>query len=893
MTARHSIRPGGRTAFAARLTVARLSPHWPSVRGRARADLGPLILSALVVTLVSVLAGAVPGLMRDTADSAVRDAVRRAGTSADVTVQARWEPDEYTSDGTPGRMRMPHLAVDLADLRRRSVEQLGPGLRAALRPPVASVIAPTLRFTDGSVLRTFQMAYLDGETGPGVEWVDGTAPAPTVDGDADVAYTGPPWRVRVGLSETAAAASGVRPGAVLQVRDERGADKNVQVSGIFRPVDRNDPAWRLAPWLLDPVAGADGAGTTRFGGLVTAETLPDMRLAFKPDELRRTVTFSPDPDVLTWDTAHAIAATAVTLKATSATSSSFDTAPTWNTQLDAVLRDVTAQVEAARVHASVLLCAVIAGAVLVLGLSAELLGRRRAAALALARQRGATLPDLGAELVLESGLVTVVAAAAGGMGAYAITGEVAWWWVAPVVLAAVAAGPAYGVSAAASATRDRKVPANRAARRWVRHTAMLRRAAVEIAVLLAAVAAAVALHQRGPAPGLPTLAPALAAVAAAVVLLRVLPPAIGLVLRRLLRSRRPLAVFGAAQAAAGSARILPVLTLVTSAVLAVFALTLGATVRGGLVDGARETVGADARLDVTDEASGTTAEVARRIAARPGVTSVTTAQVTDGARIIAGEALVPSRLIIRSGGTADPAVPALVRSATGKLRPGMPLELRRDGQPPVRLTATGPAPVVSGADDVVIVDAAALAAAGMESVPNTIWVTGPGAEQAVAGTGAVLRSEVLRDRRAAPLVNGLLWLSWAAAALLVLLGLAGFALAAAAGAPQRWQTLSRLRTLGLTPRDARRVAAGELLPWGLVAAAGGVVAGLPLAALLFGALELRLLTGQVLDPGVAWPWAGLTVVAVLFVAAVPVIVRFEAVARRRRRLAEVLRVGGQ
>ncbi|MBO3743035.1 ABC transporter permease [Actinoplanes sp. NEAU-H7] len=870
----------------------RVGLHWPSVRGRARADAGPLILSALVVALVSVLAGAVPGLMRDTADAAVRDAVRRAGTSADVTVQARWEPDDFTSDGSPGRMRMPYLAADLADLRGRSLEQLGPDLRAALRPPVASVITPTLRFTDGSVLRTFRMAYLDGGDGPRVEWIDGSAPSATVDGEADVPYSGPAWRVRVGLSESAAASSGVRPGAVLQVRDERGATKNVQVSGIFRPVDRNDPAWRLAPWLLDPATGADGAGTTRFGGLLTAESLPDARLAFRPDELRRVVTFSPDPSVLTWETAHAIAATAITLKATSATSGSLDTTSTWNTQLDAVLRDVTEQVSAARVQASVLLFAVIAGAVLILALAASLLGRRRTAALALARQRGATLPVLGTELLLESGLVTLVAAALGCAGAYLVTGSVAGWWVAPVVLAAAVAGPAYGIIAAASATRDRKVPANRSARRWLRHTAALRRAAAEVAVLLAACAAVVALHQRGPAPGLPVLAPTLVAVTAAIALLRILPLVAGLVLRRLLRSRRPLAVFGAAQAAAGSGRPLPVLALVTAAVLAVFALVLGATVQRGLVDGARETVGADARIDVTDDAAATTGSVARRIAAEPGVTSVTTAEVADGARIIADEALVPSRLIIRSGGVADPSVPALVRSASGQLRPGMTLELRRDDEPPVRLTASGVAPVVSGADEVVIVDAAALAAAGVESVPNTIWVNGPGTEAAVTGTGALLRSDVLRDRRTAPLVSGLLWLSWASAVLLVLLGLAGFALAAAAGAPQRWQTLSRLRTLGLTPLDARRVAAGELLPWALAAAVGGVLAGAASTA-LFDALELRLLTGQEVDPPVVWPWPGLAVVTALFVAAVPVIVRFEAAARRRRQLAEVLRVGGQ
>ena len=65
--------------------------------------------------------------------------------------------------------------------------------------------------------------------------------------------------------------------------------------------------------------------------------------------------------------------------------------------------------------------------------------------------------------------------------------------------------------------------------------------------------------------------------------------------------------------------------------------------------------------------------------------------------------------------------------------------------------------------------------------------------------------------------------------MLLALGLLGFALGAAAGAPERWQTLTRLRTLGLRPRDARRVAAGELLPPVLLAAVGGPLLGVLLA----------------------------------------------------------------
>ncbi|GIE36457.1 membrane protein [Actinoplanes italicus] len=869
--------------------------HWAGIRGRARADAGPLLLSALVVLLVSVLAGAVPGLMEQTADAAVRDAVRRAGPEADITVTARWEPD----DTPDGRARFPRLAEDVDALRDRALDELGPKLSGMLRPPVASVISPTLKITDGNAPRTLRLAYLSGEGGPEVQWVAGAAPAPTVDGTTEVRWFGPPWRVQVGLSEEAADLLGVRAGALLKVVDAERNPKNVQVSGIFRAVDPADPTWAQAPWLLDPAAGADGLGTTRFGGLLSAESLPDARLAFAQDDMRRTVTFTPDPNTLTWASAREVAATTVTLQARSASSSSIDTTSTWHTSLDSVLQRAGEQVDSASTQAAVLLTGILAGAVLVLLLAADLLVRRRSATLVLARQRGASLTALGVELLLESALTAFAAAGAGCLGAYLIAGGVAWPWVVPVLVAAVAAVPAYGVVMAASATRDRKVPANRSARRWARHTGALRRAAAETTVLAAAIGAVVALRQRGLGSGVPVIAPTLTAVAGAILLVRLMPLLTGPALRWTLRSRRPLAVFGAARAASTSGRALPVIALVTSAALATFALVTASTVDRGLAGGAQEAVGADVRVDLVDDAAASTVEAAERIAAAPGVTAVVTGQVTDAARIIADGKIAPARLVIVDSRAfadllGDPAVRpvdgprALVRSSSGALPSGVALEIPQQGAPAVRLTADGVAPPVGGATEVVLVDLAA----GVPYSPNTIWANGPGAARAVEGLPAVFRASVAAERRDAPLVSGLLLLNWAAAVFLLVAGLLGFVLAAAAGAPGRWVTLSRLRTLGLTPRQARLVAAGELLPVAAVAAAGGPALGVLVASVTSGPLGLRLLTGQVADPALVMPWPGLVVIGAVFLCAVPVLVVAESAVRRRLRLAEVLRVGG-
>ncbi|MEV5896380.1 FtsX-like permease family protein [Nonomuraea fuscirosea] len=708
------------------------APHWPSVAGRARADAGPLLLAAVVVAAITLLAGAVPPLLSATADAAVREAVR--GNGGDLQVHSRMEAD----DGPNGsRLRHPRLAEDVDDFRARATEELGPGLRAALRPPVATVISPTLKITDGSVLRTFQLAYVARDGGPAVTWIAGGPPRPTDSETASVPYGAPPWPVQVGLSEADAAALQLRPGAHLPLADDQGNVKDVQISGIFRPQDSADPAWRPLPSLLNPVTGANG---TRFAGLLSRESLPDARLAFGQDELRRTVRFTPDPDRLTWAMVPPVAAKVVALKAASGSSAARDGSLKWETRLDGVLRTVSAQVEAAFAQASLLVVTLLAVAVLVLLLAADLLVHRRARALAAARQRGMSLPVIGGELLLESAVTALLAAAAGLGLARLVAPGVSWEWIAPVVVTAVAAGPAFGTLTAARATRDRRVPANRSARRWMRDTVRLRRAALELGVLVAAAGALVALYQRGIGGGvLPASAPALCALAGALLLARALPLALRLALRRLLRSRRPLAVFGAARAAATSARLLPLLVLVTSVALTTYALTFAAT-------------------------------------------------MSDGT------------------------------------------------------------------------------AAGLTFA-------------AVVGQGSA----------AGPLATGLLRLAWVSAVTLPALGLLGLALGTAAGAPERWQTLTRLRTLGLRPREARWVAAGELLPPVLLAAVGGPLLGAVLAHLTFGSLSLHLLTGAA--PAPSTPWWGLGLVAVVFLAAVAVVVPVESALRRRRRLSEVLRAG--
>jgi putative ABC transport system permease protein len=865
--------------------------HRPSVRGRARADLGPLVLAAVVVAVLTLLAGAVQPLIRATADAAVQDAIRHS--EVDVRAHTQLERDDVIG----GRSRHPRLAEDVEDLREHAQYELTSELRAVLRPPVGMVTTPTLNVTDGSLLRTFRMMYLSGP--PTVTWVAGGAPKGTVEGAKLVPYNGPPWPVQVGLSEPVATALGLHPGDTIPLEDSRRNSKDVTVSGVFRPVDPEDPAWKLVPEMLRPIGGLGAMASTRLAGLLSPDSLPDARLAFGQEELERVVSFTPEPGKFRWDSTRRLAAVVVTLKATSGSADSIEGVLKWETWLDIELRNVATRVDAATAQASVLLIGVLLAGVLVLLLAADVLVRRRTPALVAARRRGAGLPDLAAELLLESVVLTLFAAAVGAAAAFGLAGGVAWEWALPAVLAAVVAGPAFGTLAAARATRDRRVPANRSARKRIRDTGRLRRAVLEAAVVLGAVGALVTLRQRGVLPegGDPTLpasAPAWGVLAGAVVLVRLLPVGTGLVLRRALRSRRPLAVFGAARAAATAGRVLPVLVMVTAVGLASFAFTLDVTTRRGLAEGARLTVGADARLDVSPAAVATTPELARAIAAEPGVRQVIVAQVTDGARIGTEGSVAAPRLVIMDRPDLrelrDGVVPALVRGDVGRR-----LDVIREGFPVVPLINVGTAPAIGDAADVVIVDTQAAAAAGLVAVPNTIWVNGPGAAKAVTahagGATALVYADLLRQRRESPLTDGLLRLAWTAAAVLLAFGLLGLVLGAASGAPERWITISRLRTLGLRPREGRWVATGELLPPVVLAAVGGPLLGVLLARLAFGPLALRQVTWQAADPAPVLPWWALLLVAVGFVAVVAVTVPAEAALRRGRRLGEILRVG--
>ncbi|WP_306795865.1 ABC transporter permease, partial [Cellulomonas sp. GbtcB1] len=196
---------------------------------------------------------------------------------------------------------------------------------------------------------------------------------------------------------------------------------------------------------------------------------------------------------------------------------------------------------------------------------------------------------------------------------------------------------------------------------------------------------------------------------------------------------------------------------------------------------------------------------------------------------------------------------------------------------------------------VVAVDVAELG--GVDATPpGTVWLVGPGAEAAVRAAPppgdaeVATRTAALRALRADVLPRALLGAAGASVALLLAFVALAVLVSATAGAPARRRALDTLRTVGLTDREARRVAAGEVLPAAVLASVAGAALGCGLAPLVVGPLGLGATTGAGSAGSVAWAAAALPVLAGLV--AGTAVLRVEHARRRTHRLGEVLRAGG-
>ncbi|MDQ1029205.1 putative ABC transport system permease protein [Streptomyces umbrinus] len=388
------------------------------------------------------------------------------------------------------------------------------------------------------------------------------------------------------------------------------------------------------------------------------------------------------------------------------------------------------------------------------------------------------------------------------------------------------------------------------------------------------------------------MAPVLIGVIAALVLVRLYPLPLRWLARPAGRLRGAIGHLSLARAGRTSvSTVLPLLALLTALTTAAF----GGSVLAGVAD-ARDraavlSLGADARVEAEGALPATLPE---RVRSAPGVREVTPLSIAYEAKPGAGVESVPlagvdpegyARLAGRTGlgafpagelkaspaggtaksgagspsksgadGSAKAPLPALASSAVADRYGTHPFSLRlADGSDvTVRITLVRDLTPALPGTDFLIVDRAGLSTVAAR--PTTLLVTGDqvsgGAlrKAVAAGTGAdagaTARADVrLRSEERARYVDSPLQSGAERVYAVAVAAGSGYAvlallLALVRAAPERAALLARLRTMGLTRSQGRRLLVLEALPQALLAAVGGVLTGWAAVRLLAPGIDL-------------------------------------------------------
>lgn len=746
-----------------------------------------------------------------------------------------------------------------------------------------------------------------------------------------------PDRLEAAISVDVGRDLGLRVGSTVEVSGPDATEPvPVVIVGVFEPLDPDAPIWAEEPLVLRADAPVGTEPPEPWGGAVVTDRPGLAHAAARLGEVSMAWRFRLDETAIT-------AADLTTLMSAVLEAEDQDAvAARMMTTLDTELARFAAQARAAQA----LLAVVQAGVTVVLFglvvLAASAVTARRRNELTLLRSRGASLLQIGARLLVESGPVVAL----GVGGAYGLSLLVPGRPAGTEWL-----GAAFGAAAALSApalamAQYRRVAVTGSRADLVRSRTSPRRVTAELTLVVVAVAGVLALRRRelsGEVDIYLALVPALVAGAAAVLALRLLPYPLRL-LAAMAASRRGAAAFlGLARAGRASPVTAgPAAVLVLAVSVGTFCAAVPASLSAARDQATDIAIPGDAFILGARFPATTTAQ----IAATPGVTEVAPfaiarnqllrggqiARPLTGITVVVVDAAALDR-VLRATGSSQTVPPALL-AARGEPGP-VPAVISPDvaaaleGSPAVPVqgqtvpfTVAAVAPTFpglgSGARFVVLpwsalpdrvtaqVEPTAFAVAGTGLDAARLARDGDAGQRAWAstvlgvpyegplGTPTQVRLHAqaradLERRGVDQVLDFAFGLGLGAGLLLALLAV-GFAVAI--GARARGAALSRLRTMGLARGQARRLLAYELTPLILTGGLVGAGVGITLPLLLGPALGLAAFSdgGEVvfaLDPRLPGLALGLVVVALV------VAMLVEASMNRRARLGAVLRVGGE
>ncbi|MFF4268947.1 ABC transporter permease [Streptomyces sp. NPDC001536] len=829
----------------------------PWIRTRLRAAPGAAIALAVMVALTACLAAAFPRAVDRYEDAGLHRAVEQAGPDR-TTVQLYAQP-EYgiisEHDVLPATLGDQYAKI-LAAVQRPVVADRGQstyGVRTASSVEVPDPWIPRPTGTPAQVTLVAQHGLADH-----VRSVTGRLPR------ASDQVTASTPEVEAAVSAATAKSLHIEVGARIHVPGEGRDPLVVRVTGIVTPSDPEGAYWSTHPVLhrpsLVPLPGSNAEKYWLGTLLLAPEAAP--AILGTPGNPWRYWQLAPVTDALHAYEAEGLKSAVASLESGPALQKVREvTGPL--TDADTDLDDILTAYDRLRegVTPLVAVAAVGAGTVaaVVLLMAGGLAADRRRTELALLRARGASLPGLAGRLFAETATVAVPAGALGLTAALLLLPEGRRTY-------ALAAGAAVTVAACA-ALPLRAVAAHRVVRIHTGREDVAtarpsrRRTVAELTLLVLALAAVETLRRRG-ADGdeLSYVAPVLTGVIAALALVRLYP----LPLRRLARPagrlRGVVAPLSLARAGRTSASaVLPLLALLTALTTAAFGGSVLTGVSEARDHAALLAIGADGRVDANEPLPSALPD---RVSRTPGVRDVTAVSIAYDAQLANGRQSAPlvgvdpagySALASRTGlgafgkgeltkaGEALTAVASPTVAATYGTRP-IPVRLQDGTTFTVRVTAVRDrTPAVSGTEFLVVNRAELPAPAAR---PTALLLTGAqlnatALRKATGGAGHVqLRSEERARYGDSPLQSGAEDIYTAA----VVAG-AGYAVLALLlsllrAAPERTALLARLRTMGLTRSQGRRLLILESLPQAVLAAAGGALTGWATVALLSPGIDL-------------------------------------------------------
>ncbi|MEU2545525.1 FtsX-like permease family protein [Streptomyces roseolus] len=721
---------------------------------------------------------------------------------------------------------------------------------------------------------------------------------------------GDPARPEAVATAATAKALGIRPGSVVHVPGVAAEPVSVTVTGIVEPRDPTRPYWVVEPLLSAPVLALTDHPTEprRYwrAGLLLA---PESGSALVSTTVTTEVfwRFPVVADHLTARDAGPLAAAVDSTRSGPTTVRIREI--TGDTGLVATgLDEISAAYAAARSAVSPVVAVAVFGigavAVVVVAMTGGLFLSRRDGELTLLRARGASLPGIGLRLLGETAAVTAPAALLGLLAAIALVrgpdtpGAPALTGSAPLLPSALGAALVALVAAlvlpARAVLRHRGPRPHGAREDMVDAKPSRRRLVVELTALVLAAGAIASLRLRGTSDSgdhLVSAAPVLVGVIAAFVLVRLQP----LPLRRLARPARrmrgavgPLALARAGRAS--STGVLPLLALVLALTTAAFGGSVLAGVAEARDRAALLSTGSDVRIEGTTENVPVTPEVMEAVRGTKGVREAQPVQVEYGLELpspVATDQPMSSALVAvdpaayaRLAARADNgAFPAELLASTGKGGPeavgdtdrvlpalASPDVAARLGDRPVLLIAAAGSfhvkvvavrdstPAIRG-ENFLVVNAADVTNRRTTVVLATGTPDGPALRAAVAGKSkdlaVTLRSETRGSYVDSPLQSGAEGLYAAAIGAGAAYAVVAVLLSLTRSGPERATLLARLRTMGLTRGQGRRLLGLEALPPAVFAALGGALAGWATVPLLAPGVDLHRLALAMAEGGAA------------------------------------------